>query len=53
MLGRTLMQPATPITARSLLPGVSLRDLVFFSAIAFAWTGPETASFMGDEIQVY
>ena len=43
--------PATPITARSLLPGVSLRDLVFFSAIAFAWTGPETASFMGDEIQ--
>jgi glutamate:GABA antiporter len=43
--------PATPITVRSLLPGVSLRDLVFFSAIAFAWTGPETASFMGDEIQ--
>jgi amino acid transporter len=43
--------PATPITVRSLLPGVSLRDLVFFSAIAFAWTGPETASFMGEEIQ--
>ena len=32
--------PATPITARSLLPGLSLRDLAFFSAIAFAWTGP-------------
>jgi len=46
-----LLGPATPITARSLLPGLSLRDLVFFSAIAFAWTGPETASFMGDEIQ--
>ena len=43
--------PATPITLRSLLPGLSLRDLVFFSAIAFAWTGPETASFMGDEIR--
>ena len=43
--------PATPITAASLVPGLSLRDLVFFSAIAFAWTGPETASFMGDEIQ--
>jgi len=46
-----VLGPATPITARSLLPGLSLRDLVFFSAIAFAWTGPETASFMGDEIQ--
>ena len=46
-----LLGPATPITARSLVPALSLRDLVFFSAIAFAWTGPETASFMGDEIQ--
>jgi glutamate:GABA antiporter len=43
--------PATPITPRSLVPGLSLRDLVFFSSIAFAWTGPETASFMGDEIR--
>ncbi len=43
--------PATPITVESLVPGLSLRDMVFFSAIAFAWTGPEAASFMGDEIQ--
>jgi amino acid transporter len=43
--------PATAITAESLVPGVSLRDLVFFSAIAFAWTGAETASFMGGEIR--
>lgn len=43
--------PATGIDARSLVPGFALRDLVFFSAIAFAWTGPEAASFMGDEIQ--
>lgn len=43
--------PATGIDARSLVPGFALRDFVFFSAIAFAWTGPEAASFMGDEIQ--
>jgi amino acid transporter len=43
--------PATPINAQTLTPGLSLRDLVFFSAIAFAWTGPEAASFMGDEIK--
>ncbi len=43
--------PATGIDARSLVPGFALRDLVFFSAIAFAWTGPEAASFMGDEIK--
>ena len=42
--------PATPITAGSLLPGLSLRDLVFFSLIAFAWTGPD-GLLMGDEIQ--
>jgi amino acid transporter len=43
--------PATGIDLRSLVPGLSLRELVFFSAIAFAWTGPEAASFMGDEIR--
>jgi amino acid transporter len=43
--------PATAITPRSLVPGLSLRDVAFFSAIAFAWTGSETASFMGDEIR--
>ena len=42
---------ATPITPASLVPGLSLKDLVFFSAIAFALTGPEAASFMGDEVQ--
>jgi len=43
--------PATPVTARHLVPELSLRELVFFSAVAFAWTGPEAASFMGDEIR--
>lgn len=42
---------ATPITPAGLLPGLSLKDLVFFSAIAFAMTGPEAASFMGDEVK--
>lgn len=41
---------ATPITAESLRPTFSLRDMVFWSTIAFAFGGLETASFMGDEI---
>jgi amino acid transporter len=43
--------PATAFTPAALTPGLTTRDLLFFSAIAFAWTGPEAASFMGDEIQ--
>ena len=43
--------PATTFSAATLWPGLGMRDLIFFSAIAFAWTGPEAASFMGDEIQ--
>jgi amino acid transporter len=42
--------PATPITAASLRPGTSLKDLVFFSTIAFAFGGVESASTMGEEI---
>jgi glutamate:GABA antiporter len=41
---------ATDLTLASLRPGIRLRDLLFWSAIAFAWTGPEAASFMGDEV---
>jgi amino acid transporter len=41
---------ATELTAESLRPGLRLRDLLFWSAIAFAWTGPEAASFMGGEV---
>jgi amino acid transporter len=32
------------------VPGASLKDLVFFSAIAFAFAGVESASSMGEEI---
>ena len=41
---------ATPITAHSLLPSTGLRDMVFWSTIAFAFTGLEAGSFMGEEI---
>ncbi len=41
---------ATPITARSLLPSTGLKDVIFWSTIAFAFSGVESASTMGDEI---
>jgi len=41
---------ATPITPHSLLPATGLRDMVFWSTIAFAFTGLEAGSFMGEEI---
>jgi amino acid transporter len=34
-----------------LVPHARFRDLLFWSTIAFAWTGAESASFMGDEIE--
>jgi amino acid transporter len=42
---------ATPITAAALRPGFGLQDLVFCATMAFAMTGPESASFMGGEIR--
>jgi amino acid transporter len=41
---------ATPITARSLLPSTSFKDVIFWSTMAFAFSGVENASTMGDEI---
>ena len=41
---------ATSFSMRALLPGTHLKDVIFWSAIAFALTGLESASFMGDEI---
>ncbi len=41
---------ATPITTHSLLPSTGLREMVFWSTIAFAFTGLEAGSFMGEEI---
>jgi amino acid transporter len=42
---------AVPLTTESMLPGFRLQDWIFWGTIAFAWTGPEAASFMGGEIR--
>jgi amino acid transporter len=41
---------ATPMPARSLLPATGLKDVIFWSTIAFAFGGIESASTMGEEI---
>src|SRR5437867_7977061 len=41
---------ATPITADALVPSTTLKDVIFWSTIAFAFGGVESASTMGDEI---
>ncbi len=42
---------ATPLGSRALVPSTSLKDVIFWSTIAFAFGGVESASTMGDEIQ--
>ena len=39
------------MTAQTLRPGFALKDVIFWSVIAFAWTGPEAISFMGGEVR--
>jgi glutamate:GABA antiporter len=41
---------ATPMTAHALVPSTSLKDVIFWSTIAFAFGGVESASTMGEEI---
>ncbi len=43
--------PATAITLAALRPAFTLNDLIFWAAIAFAYSGPESASLMGGEIR--
>jgi len=43
--------PATPLTATNLRPGFAIKDLIFWSVIAFAWTGPEAVSFVAGEVK--
>lgn len=43
--------PATTFTAATMRPGLQLKDVIFWSVIAFAWTGPEAMPFMGGEIK--
>jgi glutamate:GABA antiporter len=42
---------ATSITAETLVPSTSLKDVIFWSTIAFAFGGVESGSTMGEEIQ--
>jgi glutamate:GABA antiporter len=42
---------ATPLTPESLAPSTSLKDVIFWSTIAFAFGGVESGSTMGEEIQ--
>jgi glutamate:GABA antiporter len=42
---------ATPFTAETLVPSTRLKDIVFWSTIAFSLSGLESASMMGDEIR--
>ncbi|HEV3091942.1 MAG TPA: APC family permease [Candidatus Cybelea sp.] len=42
---------ATHFSAAAMRPGLALKDVIFWSVIAFAWTGPEASSFMGGEIR--
>jgi glutamate:GABA antiporter len=42
--------PATAFDAHALTPATGLRDIVFWSTIAFAFSGLEAASMLGEEI---
>jgi amino acid transporter len=42
---------ATSFTVHSMIPSVHLKDIIFWSVLAYAFDGCETASFMGGEIK--
>jgi amino acid transporter len=42
---------ATPFTSETMVPSTRLKDIVFWSTIAFSLSGLESASMMGDEIK--
>lgn len=46
-----LVGSATPFTARSFVPSTHLKDIIFWSTIAFSLSGVESASMLGDEIE--
>jgi amino acid transporter len=43
--------PATDINRHTIVPAFRLSDVIFWTALAFAWTGPEAVSFMSAEIK--
>ncbi|HZV78050.1 MAG TPA: APC family permease [Candidatus Binatus sp.] len=42
---------ATPLNTETMRPTFSVKDLIFWSAVAFAWTGPEAIAFMAGEVK--
>jgi amino acid transporter len=42
---------ATPIDAHAVVPSIHLKDIIFWSTIAFAFGGVESGSTMGEEIE--
>ena len=42
---------ATPFTTRAFVPSMHLKDIIFWSTIAFSLSGLESASMLGDEIE--
>ena len=43
--------PATEFNRHTIIPTFRLADVIFLTTLAFAYTGPEAASFMGAEIR--
>jgi amino acid transporter len=46
-----LLGSATHFTAQSFVPSTHLKDIIFWSTIAFSLSGLESASMLGDEIE--
>jgi amino acid transporter len=42
---------ATAINSHTIVPEFRLADVIFWATLAFCWTGPEAASYMGGEIR--
>ena len=50
-LGLIRYGPASAFTTESMVPSTQLKDIIFWSTIAFSLSGLESASMMGDEIE--
>jgi amino acid transporter len=42
---------ATPLTRQTMVPSFRIADVIFWTTLAFAWTGPEGAAFISSEIR--
>jgi glutamate:GABA antiporter len=51
ILGLSRYGPASAFTAESMVPSTRLKDIIFWSTIAFSMSGLESASMMGEEIE--